>query len=86
MESRGKVCDYLTSLIFCLIILCIAVSSGQHTSTHVPGPHITFEDLIRREVNRQIQAINNDKVKDKVLEKIRQDINQIKKGKYKIYN
>ena len=69
-----------------LIILSFAVSSGQQMNTPVPGPQITFEDLIRREVTRQVQAINNDKVKDEVLEHIRQDINQIKKGNYKIYN
>ena len=73
----------MTILMFvsCLIIISIAVSSGQQTSTSVPGDQLTIEDLIRREVNRQIQAINNDKVKDEVLEEVRKDIDQMKKGK-----
>ena len=88
MESRRSMCNNMTNLIFvsCLIILSIAVSSGQQTSSPVPGDQLTIEDLIRREVTRQIQAINNDKVKDEVLEEIRKDIDQIKKGKYKVYN
>ena len=84
MESRRNICDYLVNLMFasCLIILSIALSQVQLTSTPVPGPQVTFEDLIRREVTRQIEAINNDKVKDEVLEEVRKDIQQIKNGKY----
>ena len=83
MELRSSMCNNMTSLMLVsfLIILSIAVSSGQQTSTPVPGIQITIEDLIRREVTRQIQAINNDKVKDEVLEEVRKDIDQIKKGK-----
>ena len=88
MELRSSMCNNMTSLMlhFWLIILSIAVSSGQQTTIPVPGIQSTIEDVIRREVTRQIQAINNDKVKDEVLEEVRQDIDQIKKGKYKIYN
>ena len=88
MELRSSMCNNITSLMFvsCLIILSVAVSSGQQTNTAVPGIQSTIEDVIRREVTRQIQAINNDKVKDEVLEEVRQDIGQIKKGKYKMYN
>ena len=85
MESRRSMCNNnMRSLIFvsCLIILSIAVSSGQQMNTPVPGVQLAIEDLIRREVARQIQAINNDKVKDEVLEEVRKDIDQIKKGKY----
>ena len=86
MESSRSMCNNITNLVFafCLIILSIAASSGQQTSTPLPGDQFTIEDLIRREVNRQIQAINNDKGKDEVLEEVRKDINHIKKGKYKI--
>ena len=86
MELRNSTCNNMTRMILlsCLIILSIAVSSGQQINTPVPGVDLTIEDLIRREVTRQIEAINNDKVKDKVLEEIRKDIDQIKKGKYKI--
>ena len=86
MKLRNNMCDYFTRLmlVFWLLILSFAVSSGQQTSTAEPGNQITIEDVIRREVTRQIQVINNDKVKDEMLEEIRQDIDQIKKGKYKI--
>ena len=85
MELRSSgACNNMTTLMLLswLIILSIAVSSGQQTNTPVPGTQFTIEDLIRREVTRQIQAINNDKVKDEVLEEVRKDIDQIKKGKY----
>ena len=87
-ELRSSTCNNMTSLMLVsfLIILSVAVSSGQQTSTPVPGIQFTIEDLIRREVTRQIQAINNDKVKDEVLQEIRKDIDQIKKGKYKIHD
>ena len=86
MLSRSM-CNYMTSLMLAswLIIVSIAVSSGQQMNTPVPGVQLTIEDLIRREVTRQIQAINNDKVKDEVLEEVRQDIDEIKRGEYKIY-
>ena len=84
MESRRSTCYNMTILMFvsCLIILSIALSSGQQMNTAVPGVQLAIEDLIRREVARQIQAINNDKVKDEVLEEVRKDIDQIKKGKF----
>ena len=84
MELRSSMCNNMTSLMLVsfLIILSIAVSSGQQTTTPVLGVQFTIEDLIRREVTRQIQAINNNKVKDELLEEVRKDINQIKKGKY----
>ena len=83
LKSSRSMCNYMTSLMFAswLIILSVAVSSEQQTSTPVPGVQSTIEDIIRREVTRQIQAINNDKVKDEVLEEVRKDIDQIKKGK-----
>ena len=86
MKLRNNMCNYHTRLmlVFWLLILSIAVSSGQQTSKAEPGDQITIEDVIRKEVTRQIQVINNYKVKDEVLEEIRKDIDQIKKGKYKI--
>ena len=83
MESSRSMCNNMTILMLVswLIIISIAVSSGQQMNTPVPGREITVEDIIRREVSRQIQAINNDKVKDEVLEEVRKDIDQIKKGK-----
>ena len=83
MKSSHSMCNNMTSLMLFswLIILSIAVSSGQQMNTPIPGIQFTIEDVIRREVTRQIQAINNDKVKDEVLEEVRKDIDQIKKGK-----
>ena len=88
MGSRRNMCDYLKSLMLVsyLIFLSTDFGSGQQMTTPVSGVQFTIEDIVKQEVTRQIQAINNEKVKDEVLKEVRQDIDQIKKGKYKIYN